>query len=269
MTEDNFDRLVIREVGEKTWQIVENDHVAMYLLTGNKKALMIDTGWGIGNLPGALKTLTDLTVSAVITHGHPDHVCGAFNFNEIFISKDDKSSLEVFYKKEIRTKIIENRFKGPFPVDFSKEQWINKKIKKVEIIGEGYIFDLGDRRLGVISNPGHTAGSISLLDETNGYLFSGDSVKYDQILMHLDSSLNLSVYLESMKHLYSFRKSFQRIFPGHGGIIESNDILDEIITGVSDIENGELKGVPEETFFGPGIVAKLNRCSIVYKAERL
>lgn len=269
MAQKSSDRLVIKEVGEKTWQIIENDHVSMYLLAGSNKALIIDAGWGIGNLSKAVKSLTDLTVSAAITHGHPDHVCGAFNFDEIFISKEDKNSLDFFYKKENRTKIFESRFKAPYPEDFSKDQWINAEIKKVEIIDEGFIFDLGNRKLKVISNPGHTPGSISLLDEKNRFLFSGDSVKYDQILMHLDSSLNLSVYLKSMKHLDSFKAKFKKIFPGHDGIIESNDILDEIITGASEIENGKIKGVPEQTFFGPGIVAKLNRCSIIYKADKL
>ena len=269
MAEKRFDRLVIREVGEKTWQIHENDHVSIYLVAGSNKALVVDTGWGIGDISGAVKSLTDLPVSAVITHGHPDHVCGAYNFDDVFISEEDKKGLDFYYKRENRSKIFENRIKAPYPDGFSKDQWINAKLKNVGMIREGSVFDLGNRKLEVISNPGHTPGSISLLDEKNGFLFSGDSVKYDQILMHLDSSLNLSVYLQSMIHLDLFKAKFRKIFPGHGAIIESNDILDEIIAGVSDIENGKIKGVPEKTFFGPGIVAKLDKCSILYRVDKL
>ncbi len=259
----------MNEIGDNTWQIIENDHVAMYLLTGKDKALLIDAGWGIGNIPGAVRSLTDLPLTLVITHAHPDHVCGAYSFDDILISKEDRNGLDFFYKKEVRARIIETRFKEPFPEEFSKEQWINAAVKNVGITGEGDSFDLGSRKIEVISNPGHTLGSISLLDETNGYLFPGDTVKYDQILMHLESSLTLSVYLDSLKHINSYRGRFRRIFPGHGRIIESPDYIDEIIAGASGIIAGKIKGVPEETFYGPGYVAKLERCSIIYKADKL
>lgn len=265
----NFDRLAINEIGENTWQIVENDHVAMYLLTGKERALLVDAGWGIGNIPGALRSLTELPLTLVITHAHPDHVCGAYNFNDIYISEGDRSGLDFFYKKEVRARILETRFKEPYPDGFSKEQWINAVLNKVEVIGEGYVFDLGGRRVEVISNPGHTPGSISLLDETNGYLFTGDTVKYDQILMQLESSLTLSVYLESLKHIDSYRGRFRRILPGHGSIIESPDFIDEIISGASGILAGKIHGVFEETFHGPGYVAKLDHCSIVYRKDKL
>ena len=49
----------------------------MYLVEGTEKAALIDTGYGVGNLKGYIKTLTEKPLIVLITHGHLDHVAGA------------------------------------------------------------------------------------------------------------------------------------------------------------------------------------------------
>lgn len=46
----------------------------MYLLLGEDRALLIDTGFGMSKLDEALKEITDLPITVVNTHGHYDHV---------------------------------------------------------------------------------------------------------------------------------------------------------------------------------------------------
>ena len=81
----------------------------------------------------------------------------------------------MFYVQETREQII-NRFKEILSSDFSTDDWVNAQITKPSHVSDGYIFDLGNKKLRVIECPGHTAGSICLLDTTDNILFSGDSL---------------------------------------------------------------------------------------------
>ena len=62
-----------REVGEGIWAIDEQGTNTMYLIRGDEKCLLVDTGWGASNLPGLVKTLSTLPLIVVNSHGHLDH----------------------------------------------------------------------------------------------------------------------------------------------------------------------------------------------------
>ena len=53
---------------------------------------------------------------------------------------------------------------------------------------EGDTVDLGDRRLTVLHLPGHSPGSIGLLDERNGVLLSGDTLYAGRLVDDLPGS---------------------------------------------------------------------------------
>ncbi len=177
--------------------------------------------------------------------------------------------LNAFYNRETRRQIIENRFKGQLPAGFSKEEWINAKIGNVSTVQEGDIFYLGGRKLKVLAVPGHTSGSICLLDKENELLFSGDSIQTALVLIHLDTSLPLSTYFDSLIHVYSFKDDYSKILPAHGETPLNKTVLEELIKGVSDILKGKKVGKLEQTFFGEGLVYKFNSTSIIYDKNRL
>ena len=74
-----------------TWEIDEFDCASIFLLIGAERALMIDTGFGIGDLRGAVEQLTDKPITLVISHSHGDHYGGAYQFDEAWVY--EKSSL--------------------------------------------------------------------------------------------------------------------------------------------------------------------------------
>ena len=259
----------VEKVADKTWAIRDKTQVACYLVEGEEKALLIDTCWGFGNLVELVQSITLLPVNVVITHGHPDHVCGAFQFSDLYISNEDRGLLTSFYNKQTRKQLIENRFKDQHSADFSKEKWINAELGNVSIIKEGDVFELGKRNLKVIAIPGHTPGSICLLDGENELLFSGDFIQTAPVLMHLDTSLPLSTYFDSLVHVCSFEEAYDKILPGHGETTIDKAILNELIDGVSEILEGNLSGKPEQTFFGEGLVCEFNETSIIYNENHL
>jgi Zn-dependent hydrolases, including glyoxylases len=268
MENEIMDGFKVKKIADKTWVIHDKTQVACYLVEGEEKSLLIDTCWGLGNLAELAQSITSVPIDVVITHGHPDHVCGAFQFNDLYISKEDESLLNVFYNKQTRKNLIENRFKD-YPADFSKEEWINAELGSVSTIKEGDVFELGKRDLKIIAAPGHTPGSICLLDAENELLFSGDSIQTAPVLMHLDTSLPLSTYFDSIVHVYSFEDAYETILPAHGETPLDKTVLDELINGVSEILEGKVAGKLEQTFFGEGSICKFDKTSIIYDENRL
>jgi hydroxyacylglutathione hydrolase len=269
MVNENSEWFKVRGVAHKTWAINDKTQVASYLVEGEEKALLIDTGWGIGNLALKVQSITSLPIIVVFTHGHPDHVNGAFQFRDLYISTEDKSLLSSFYDKETRQQIIGGNLFKSYPTGFSKEKWINAEIKDVFTVQEGFIFDLGLRKLKVIATPGHTPGSICLLDEDGGLIFSGDTIQARPVLMNVQTALPLSIYLESLQHINSFRNKFSTILPSHGKTPINDTILDELLEGISDILAGKIVGTLQQTRFGDGLLCKFKTTGIIYDRNRL
>jgi hydroxyacylglutathione hydrolase len=94
----------------------------------------------------------------------------------------------------------------------------------------------------VIAIPGHTAGSIGLLDEKSGLLFTGDSILKGQVWMHLQGSASLSTYLESLRNVYALRSKFEYLLPNHAESPISVLVLKELISGAEDILTGRRTG---------------------------
>ena len=67
--------------------IYDPESVFCYLVVGNERALLFDTAFGIGSLPGAIRKITDKPVTVVLSHGHTDHANGAYQFDEAWLHK--------------------------------------------------------------------------------------------------------------------------------------------------------------------------------------
>jgi len=136
-----------------TWFInFMNGSQMMYLLEGEEKALLIDTGWGAGNLRAFVEKLTDKPLLVVNTHFHPDHASGNGEFERVYMSagaEDDRLS-------------IEDEKEGLAPFDLSKLP--HPDYEKV-YIGEGYVFELGGRNVEVLAaKNAHCNSSLFFLD---------------------------------------------------------------------------------------------------------
>lgn len=56
------------------WEIDEFEISSCFLIEGPEKALLIDTGQGVGDLRSCVEMLTDKPVTVVLTHNHADHI---------------------------------------------------------------------------------------------------------------------------------------------------------------------------------------------------
>ena len=258
----------LNEIKDGVWFIGDKTGANCYLVEGETRSLLIDTGWGLANLSELVGSITSKPVNVVFTHGHPDHVNGAFQFTDLYIKSEDEKLMEMFYIKETREQII-NRFKGILSSDFPLDDWVNAQITDPSHVSDGYIFDLGNRKLRVIECPGHTAGSICLLDTMDEILFSGDSLLSKPVLMNLETSLGLKTYLKSIEYVNTFADDFNIILSGHDEKPVDPIVIEELIRGVSDIIHGKIEGKIKKTRFGNALEYKFEHTAINYNKNSL
>lgn len=268
MEKDSFMWYKVRDLGNEIIQISDNSLANMYIIKGDKKAMLIDTGWGMHDLEEVIKSITDLPLIVVNTHGHLDHVSGNYNFKEFYISAYDESILRTCFDKEFRISIVGSVLRGPYYEAFDKGKWINNVFPEPKLIRGKEVFDLGNRMIEVIETPGHTTGSICLLDRNTGTLLAGDSISNVQLWLHLEESTALTQYLESMERLHAYGDRVTMIHAGHATNMDRG-MTREIIKCLKAIIGGETKGVPYHTFAGDGLIAKFDSCSIVYDENRV
>ena len=60
-----------------------------YLIVGTERALLFDTGLGIGDIRAAVSELTDLDIVVVNSHTHYDHVGGNHLFGSVYGTNTD------------------------------------------------------------------------------------------------------------------------------------------------------------------------------------
>lgn len=225
-------------VAEGVWYIEDGQGGVMYLVAGQERALLIDTGWGGGDLPAHIKTLTALPVVVVNTHGHRDHISGNAQFPEVYIHTNDLPLVE-----DPGTRLIP--------------------------IYDGYVFDLGGREIRVIGVPGHSPGSICLLDKSARILFSGDSPRPGPIWLHLETSRTVHEFARSLSRLRTFAGDFDVIAPSHGKPQPVGALLDDLATCADRILSGEVVGTPQETRFGECLLGEYGSAAIQYRADRV
>jgi hydroxyacylglutathione hydrolase len=240
------------KVADKVWAIVENNTVNIYLAEGKDSALIIDTGYGTGDLKAFVETLTKLPLIVVNTHGHGDHAGNDHQFSKVYAHPDDFGMINAVLEQERNRdsmKIIATPTLIP--------------------VREGTIFDLGGRRLEVIEVPGHTHGSICLLDAANKILFAGDNTNA-LVWLFLKDCYPLEVYLKSLQKIEKRVNEYDIIMPGHNAPLK-NTFISEQIACVQSILDGTCSAVPYNyaSFTAGAMLCKFKSAEVAYDPNNL
>ncbi|MDR1252458.1 MAG: MBL fold metallo-hydrolase [Treponema sp.] len=244
----------ISKIDSRTWIIEEKAPMipllapcCIYLLEGNETALLIDTGMGMGDLRDLVSRLTKKPVSVVNTHGHVDHVGRNYQFDTVSIHKDDREVVELHRDRSYLIKKLRGAVPGIvafFLIPLLKNILDRPMRDNYHYIGDGCVFDLGGRKIEVIHTPGHTPGSICLLEEAAGILYSGDMV-CGRILLNQEFSLGPEVFLTSMERLLRMKDRFTAIYPGHPRSPVEPDYIEKLRVCADGVLDGSLpvKGI--------------------------
>jgi glyoxylase-like metal-dependent hydrolase (beta-lactamase superfamily II) len=266
------DWLITRQIDVQTWAINDRGEDICYFVCGDSRCLLIDTGWGIGDLKALVTELSPIPLTVVNTHGHPDHTFGNWQFTEVHIAEADIPLVSEVPSLAMRSYIAEEIISSPLPEDFDISTWMVGDRARLIPIQEGDVFDLGNRTLEVITIPGHSPGSIAFLDSERRWLFSGDTFFEGTIWLHLQESLPLSAFCDSLMHLQERVDEFDIMYPAHGELDPlglSPSMINDMVVGLGKIIDGTLKGEPESTFAGDGLRCDFETFSIIYLPDRL
>lgn len=213
-----MDNYKIKQIDNHTWQLEDPFFTYLYLIEGTQKAVLFDTGNGFSGLKETVLSLTDKPVSVILSHGHFDHTGNIELFEECYINEVDLPVVALGLNKEQRQIQIQS-FSELFDrklSDFEFEYLVSKKMpKQFYPLKDQDVIQLGDRELLIIETPGHTKGSICILDSKNRYLFSGDTICNNEILVYFDHSTTVEDVKKSDEKLLSYRAEFDEIWPGH------------------------------------------------------
>lgn len=232
--EEIFGTYMSWKIDDTTWAVnFMNGTQNMYLLEGDDQALLLDTGYGAGNLRRYLSTLTEKPILAANTHFHPDHSGGNGEFDKVYVSQG----------AEIDAPSVESP--GAVPFDLNKLP--HPDYEKIWI-AEGDRIELGNRTIEILDvKPAHCNSSLFFLDRGHRMLFCGDEMESTQVIM-FDNSANPDAPYEVKQRLENFRENtlrlkgltddFDLLLPNHNGWPIAKSYLDDYIGLVDHIFAG-------------------------------
>ena len=168
------------EFSEGLFEIDEFDCASVFVIVGEERALVLDTGTGIGDLRWVIEhKITDKPYDVVLTHNHADHIGGAGFFDEVWIhgADADWSNLPVpptLAGRKFYAKLIADRENKNYAYDRERDivEWPKEPVK--HILQDMQVFDLGGRKVTIYHCPGHTAGECAVIDDKSRILLAGD-----------------------------------------------------------------------------------------------
>ncbi len=227
----------VKRVSSGVWAL-EQEIVRCFLIVGQQRALLLDTGAEPCDLMGMIREITPLPLVVLNTHGDGDHTANNNQFRDIHAHPDEFATIRRFRPDLTST---------------------------LHPITELSAFDLGDRVLHVIETPGHTPGSICLLDRKNRILFSGDTLSYGPVFLGGDHR-DIHTYRETLVKLMTMG-GFDTIYPCHSTCPVSLSVISALLAAVDGALDGSIAPEPSDILTPDGLtpmVYTVGKCGILY-----
>lgn len=201
----------LQKIAENIWSI-DQQFVRAFLLVGQDNAILVDTCFG-GDILSVCRSITANPITLITTHSDGDHIGCDHQFPRQYLHS----------------------------AEFGRYEAQGRGAARAVPVEEGDVFSVGAYELEVIWVPGHTPGSIALLDRKHRFLISGDTVQAGCIFMHGEGR-DLPAFRSSIAKLEDKRQEglFDRIYPAHGAAVVPADILpdhlalaDEVLSGAA------------------------------------
>ena len=276
-------------LGNGLYAIAEKHHpdnihyVMMYLVVGEEKAALIDCGFGVvDTLRSFVEKLTDKPIICIIAHGHPDHAGAAALFDEIYMNPKDELLLPVSLSYQRRMGDV---FGGRDPYSDGLKEYCEKHIVMTEKLSykpmrDGDVFDLGGKQLEVVAIPGHTPGSVAIINRAENYALTSDcfSVRTALVKMPPEKRLGLTLYRDGLARFMSMIDRNTRIYWGHHEEPVAHEIPLDMLQACNDVLDGKTeKDVPSNSHFSKRLEAQgtkmmehtCGRVILVYNANTI
>lgn len=230
-------------------RIRDASFTAVYLVLGDNKTALLDTGVGLGSLRAYIESICPRPVDMVIlTHGHLDHANGAGEFTDvpIYLNPLDKSLMRQHADVQKRIEYAEDgwRHAGKTPPLFTAADAIPAlDPEKTLPLCDGQRFDLGGISIEAIHTPGHTQGMTMLLLPQERTILFGDGCGVGVLLVE-DCCSTVEAYRQSLARVKKYEPRYDRIIRNHGTCESPKELLDNVIAVCDDILAGTDDHIP-------------------------
>ena len=229
------------EAGDGLW-VIQEETVRCFLLVGEKRALLIDTGCEIDDLKSVVEKITFLPITTVITHADGDHTGCISQFEPVYMS----------------------------PSEYAYYHEMTGKNTKLYPIWDGDIFDLGNRKVLAVMNPGHTSGCCTFLDIQGRRLIGGDSIQRNGDLYMYGPTRDLLAAVHSLERMVrTFGDRIDRIYPAHAECPIPAKVMTDLLESYRKMLRGEIGGTEAESFGTPIRVFDLETNRVLYEKRKM
>ncbi len=215
------------------------EEVISFLIEGDERALLFDTGLGIGDIGAVVDELTDLDVAVLNSHTHYDHIGGNYQFDSIY-GRDTGYTKARAAGTDTAT-VAEFLSPGwvwkDLPEGFDADTYRIRPFDISTIVGEGDTIDLGGRTLEVLLTPGHAPDALCLIDRGNRLLFVGDTFYLAPLYTHIEGS-DYSAYADTAARLAALAADVDTVMTAHNVPVVSSDYLAELDAAFDTIAAG-------------------------------
>jgi glyoxylase-like metal-dependent hydrolase (beta-lactamase superfamily II) len=204
--------LEIAKIDDATYRIEDNGTRCFFFIV-ETRALLVDTGRGkAGSLRAAIESLTDKPILLVNSHGDWDHIGQNAEFDMAYMHPADMA----------------NYFSLAAPGAPVAPLW------------EGDLIDIGGRTFEVVLIPGHSPGSIALLDRKHRILLVGDSVSGPRPMMMHGEKRSIDALILSLEKLLGLIDAFDTIYPAHGAFPLGPETVEQTLVAAKKLRAGAL-----------------------------
>jgi glyoxylase-like metal-dependent hydrolase (beta-lactamase superfamily II) len=239
----------VYKVAANTYAIYEphqSEEVISYLILGQQKALLFDTGMGISDIKKVVRELTRLPVIVLNSHTHNDHVGGNWEFSTIysvetpFTEHNAKGSRE-----DAQEEIQPGEICGQLPPTFDPQTYRTRPWNITRYIHDHDAIDLGGRTIEVIATPGHTPDAISLYDRANELLFTGDTYYPAPIWLYRPET-DLDAYANSIQRLANLAPHVKVVLGAHNVPVAPPSVLTDLVQAFANLRAGKATCKPDK-----------------------
>lgn len=211
---------------KNTW-LIRGKGASAYLLVGNDRGMMIDSGEAEEDIHAFTASLTDRPVEIVAnTHGHFDHTGGNGYF---------KCALMGRLAAEIAKQANGGQDLSKYPLEYP-----------IIVIEDGFCIDLGNRVIETLKIGGHSPDSLAFLDKGERILFGGDSIQPMVPLKYkcTQPQPGMLRYVMDLSRILSRRDEYDYICGGHTAELLDGDLINHIMIAALRALDGELDEPP-------------------------
>jgi glyoxylase-like metal-dependent hydrolase (beta-lactamase superfamily II) len=240
----------------------QSEETIGYLILGKRRALLFDTGMGIGNLKKLTLSLTKLPIIVLNSHTHNDHVGDNWQFGTVYgMDTDFTRQSAKGSTTDARAEIASGQICGRLPYGFDPTRYATRPWKISKWMHDGDRIDLGGRTLEIIATPGHTPDAICLFDRANGLLFTGDTYYPGTVWIYRPET-DLAAYGDSLRKLAALQPEVKQVLGAHNVPVAPPSVLSQLAAPFAKVQAGQVQpraAGPGKVIYQVGAISFLMR----------